>query len=105
MKTYNSKDPFIVKCFEACTSHISKEDDKLLKRDDCPVSCYNYEYGCLVYTGYPDEHSEYSAETLKKAGFTEAFANLVVLAQKSECKFLQLDCDGVEYEDLPTFSW
>jgi hypothetical protein len=27
------------------------------------------------------------------------------LARKHECKYLQLDRDGVEYEDLPTFKW
>jgi len=27
------------------------------------------------------------------------------LARKSGCKFLQLDCDGIEYDDLPKFDW
>jgi hypothetical protein len=31
--------------------------------------------------------------------------NLLEIARGNSCKFLQLDCDGVEYDDLPTFSW
>ena len=39
------------------------------------------------------------------AGFSDALYNLLSLARKNGCKYLQLDCDGVEYDDLPTFKW
>lgn len=110
------KDPFIVKVFEASTSHITQKDDQLLKRENlCTVSAYEIKgggilYGFLVYTsleenssivesGIPDEAA------LKAEGFSDAFINLLKLAKKNGCKFLQLDCDGVEYEDLPKFNW
>lgn len=112
----NSKEPRIVKVFEASSCHITGEDDKLLKRDTTgTVSAYEIKgggilYGFLIYTsleenssivesGIPDEAS------MKAEGFSDAFINLLKLAKKSGCKFLQLDCDGVEYDDLPKFEW
>lgn len=110
------KDPFIVKVFEASSCHITKKDDQLLKRHDTgTVSAYEMRgsgilYGFLIYTsleenssivesGIPDEAA------IKAEGFSDAFINLLKLAKKNGCKFLQLDCDGVEYEDLPKFEW
>jgi hypothetical protein len=117
MKTYNSKDLFIVKVLEASTSHITKEDDKLLRREDLSaLAVYDVKggktrYGYLIYTGLDDGTSiqeellSFTLTSLKAAGFSDALFNLLSLARKAGCKFLQLDCDGVEYDDLPTFDW
>ena len=43
--------------------------------------------------------------SLAKEGYSEDFIFLVELAIANGCKFLQLDQDGIEYEDLPTFDW
>lgn len=114
----NSKsNPFTVKIFEACTSHITKQDDQLLKREDLAAlavyevkSSLGVHYGYLIYTGVEEgssvvEDNSFSMDSLRKAGFSEAIINLLDIARKKECKFLQLDCDGVEYDDLPTFNW
>lgn len=116
MKTYNSKDLFIVKVLEASTGHITKEDDKLLRRDgQDDLAVYDVKggkirYGYLIYTGLDEgsireEDSSFTKASLKAAGFSDALFNLLSLAKKAGCKFLQLDCDGVEYDDLPTFNW
>jgi hypothetical protein len=116
MKTYNSKDLFIVKVLEACTSHITEEDDKLLKCEgQNDLAVYDIkggkvQYGYLIYTGLDEgsireENQSFTQASLKAAGFSDALFNLLSLAKKSGCKFLQLDCDGVEYDDLPTFNW
>ena len=116
MKTYNSKDLFIVKVLEACTSHITEEDDRLLKREDLSalavydVKADKTQFGYLIYTGLEEgtsvqEEQSFTQASLKTAGFSDALYNLLSLARKAGCKFLQLDCDGVEYDDLPIFNW
>jgi len=116
MKTYNSKDLFIVKVLEACTSHITEQDNRLLKREDlADLAVYDIkggkvQFGFLIYTGLEEgtsvqEEQSFTQESLKAAGFSDALYNLLSLARKAGCKFLQLDCDGVEYDDLPTFDW
>lgn len=113
------KDPFIVKVFEASSCHITQEDDALLQREDLSsLATYKVKggdtlYGFLIYTGLEDtsivEDTRVSdmANTnwVKAEGFSDAFINLLKLAKKNGCKFLQLDCGGVEYEDLPKFEW
>lgn len=109
--------PFIVKVFEASTCHITEEDDKLLRQDgQSELSVYDIkggevQYGYLIYTGLDngtsvdEQNPSFTKDSLKTAGFSDALVNLLSLAKKSGCKFLQLDCDGVEYEDLPKFNW
>jgi hypothetical protein len=100
---YNSKTkPVIVKSFEAWTGHITKEDNALLKREDCPLSIYHYEYGCFIYSG---DLKGYDSRALKNYGFSSSFVSLMEITRGHSCKFLQLDCEGAEYEDLPKFSW
>jgi hypothetical protein len=110
------KKPFIVKAFEASSSHITPKDDKLLKQKDlCSLATYEVRgggilYGFLIYTGLKDNTSihemrSFSDKAIKAEGYSKAFINLLKIARKNGCKFLQLDCDGVEYDDLPTFDW
>ena len=113
----STKKPFIVKVFEASTSHITKKDDKLLRKEDLvDISVYNVagggtHYGYLIYTGLEDNSSineqidKPTKDAILKAGFSKNFVSLLDRAKKNGCKFLQLDCDGVEYEDLKTFDW
>ena len=109
----NSTDPLIVKCFEASTIHITKQDDALLNREDLSafaiyvVKGGSISYGYLVYTGMDDDLENWlgTKKIAEEAGFSQAFTALIDLARQSGCKFLQLDCDGVEYDDLPKFNW
>jgi hypothetical protein len=96
--------PYIFKCFEASTGHITKNDADLLKKDDCPVVVYDYEYGYFVYVG-GDRLCNTDKENILKYGFSKEFYNLLKLAAKNDCKHLALDCDGFVYADLPTFDW
>ena len=113
----NIKNPFIVKVFEACTSHITEKDNKLLRKEDlAELSVYNItgggtHFGYLVYTGLEDNTSinegikKSAKDALIRAGFSENLVNLLKIAKKNGCKFLQLDCDGTEYDNLQTFDW
>jgi hypothetical protein len=43
--------------------------------------------------------------SLEKEGYSKAFVELLKLAKANGCKFLQLDGDGIQYDDLPSFEW
>ena len=97
------------KSMEACTCHITENDSKLLDMDVVPLSAYKYEYGWFVYV---DENADYTKPLAIEEGlfnknpqFSAAFMELMKLAQKNKCKFLQLDCDGMGYPDIPAFVW
>jgi hypothetical protein len=111
-KTYNSNvNPYIVHVFEACTSHISEQDEANLKRDSNDTAhnpsliIYPFEYGYFVFSDLPaDEVEDIHRSLLEKEGYSKEFIQLLKLARQNGCKFLQLDGDGIEYEDLPTFT-
>ena len=116
-QVYNSTKPFITKNFEASTAHITEEDDKLIKATIMAEKTYKFPYtnlivysyseGSFIYTFLTEEgkHLEEIFTTLKEEGFSDAFLNLLLLANQEGCKYLQLDCDAMVYEDLPTFNW
>jgi len=113
-KVYNSKaSPYIVKAFEASTGHITLTDNQCLQRDSISHSpdhnpvliVYPYEFGYFIFVDIKKEEQPDWLACLEKEGYSEQFRNLAKLAQDNECKFLQLDQDGIEYEDIPNFGW
>ena len=116
MNNYHSQTkPFIAKCFEANTCHISKKDDELIlatshafKEGD--VACtdlivYEYEEGCFIFAAIEDDVVEDFYTTLEGQGLSHEFIALLRLAKQFGCKYLQLDRDGEIYDNLPTFKW
>lgn len=93
--------------FVACTSHITEQDDGLLSRSSAsggdPWVTYPLPYGYLVVVATEDP--EVRAKQSREMGYSEAFLNLVKLAQAEGCKFLLLDRDGDEYAGLPRHDW
>jgi hypothetical protein len=107
-ETYNTKrNPIITKNFNCSTAHITKEDSdkisKAIKDPRTPLVGYQYLEGCFIYVASVWVKKE--CEALKAYGFSDAFINLIKVAAGLGCKYLQLDCDEIEYEDLPTFEW
>ncbi len=102
------------------TKHIPQSDSEMLTKEgfitDYPIKMNKgklfrdpilivilYEEGYIIYVAPPpfpweacDKFDEHYSETLKK---------LMRLALENECKYLKLDRDGYEYEDLETFNW
>ena len=110
----NSKtNPFLVKAFEASSCHITKEDNSLLRQEDhCSLCVYEVRgsgilYGYLICTGFEDSsiNPDEFYKAVKDEGYSDAMINLLKLAKDKGCKFLQLDCDGMQYDDLPSFDW
>ena len=101
----SKRSPFLVTVFEASTAHITSKDDGLLKEDGNRggLVVYRYEFGCFVFVdGVPGARER---KALLSCGFSEAFCGLLEVAGMNGCKFLQLDCDGEVYSDLPVFDW
>ena len=96
MNNYHSKlKPFIAKCFEASTFHITQRDSVLIHATD-----QAYKEGT-----WDDNEVEEMYTTLKGQGFSNELIELLKLAKYHNCKYLQLDRDGVVYEELPVFDW
>jgi hypothetical protein len=85
----------------ASTTHITKNDDILLKKEDNPLSPYQYEFGYIIHV---DKQLDISKAALEY-GHSESLINLVNEARNRGCHFLQLDCDGEEYPELPNYEW
>ena len=112
MEIYNTKkNPVITKNFDCSTAHITAEDNRRLLEaigdPQAPVIVYKYAEGYFIYV--PTETDAFiggtEKETIKAYGFSDAFINLLKVAADLGCKYLQLDSDAMEYEDLPTFEW
>jgi hypothetical protein len=95
------KKPLIRPVLNASTAHITKKDDDLLKREDNPLSPYRYEFGYFIHVG--EDLGERKAAL--EYGHSETLLDLVDEARDRGCHYLQLDCDGEEYPELPTYEW
>ena len=112
-KIYNStKNPIITKNFDVSTGHITKFDNlrlwKAMKDKDGnpPLIVYSYLEGYFVYVPTDDgKFDELEVPHIEAYGFSKALVNLLREAARLECKYLQLDSDAMDYENLPTFDW
>lgn len=106
---YTLKKPYIYKTLDVSSAHISENDDRRLKAEDCPISAYMYgpegdEYGHLVAVG-DKENFEASMKACEEEGFSESFLKICRTAHEQGCEYVRIDRDGAEYDDLQTFTW
>lgn len=97
----------VIKCLEANTGYITKEDDKRLEA--MALRCYHAEsllvhhkiggYFVLV-SSEEDQHSLTKGKEL-----SHQFADLYVKALEANCTWLVLDRDGGVVEGLELFDW
>ena len=98
--------PFLVKSLDISTGHLTQLETNLLDEavkgeSENPVVAYKYEYGYFVYV--PTENLDYLA--LAEYGYSMQFINILKRAKELGCKYVQFDGDGIQYDDLETFSW
>lgn len=104
------KKPHITTNFDCSTGHITKKDDELIKKSrkdpEHPLIVYFYKEGYFIFCYYED-HTDMKEkiEELEKYGFSKEFIHIFSVSRNLFCKYLQLDCDGTTYEELPTFNW
>ena len=84
------------------TTHITREDDALLEREDLVNTTYDpYEFGVRVFIS---NDPAYRLAT-RLGGFSVAFQDLIELAHAKGCSWLRLDSDGPVMDNLKTFDW
>ena len=86
----------ILNMLDLSTAHISKETNDKLERDDVNGALYviPHHYGYFVYV--PDDEEPETPKDLHE---------IFNLARSKKCTWLKLDCDAVEYKELPTYDW
>ena len=94
--------PCIVKVLDISTAHITKRDSFFISKATSELIQYEYKEGFFIYVL---EDKEETQEALLKAGYSQAFVDIINRARELGCKYVQLDCDGITYDDLPTFEW
>ena len=86
------------------TAHITEGDSETLEfeatTNTVPVlGVYRYEYGFYIYIS-PEKEDDMILEH-----YSKHFLNLIKIAEKHDCKYLKLDCDGQIFNNLKTFDW
>ena len=92
--------PYTVAVLDVSTGHITAQDVESLKKEDCTVIAYEYEYGYFVYLS---EDLSYSRK--EHPNFSTSFLNILKRARKLHCKYVQFDADGTIYNDLTFHIW
>ncbi len=90
------------------SAHITQSDNDKLTDDDNPL-IEKFGYGYRIYVPTTDCISvdEYKKEIkeLLKEGYSREFCRLLLIARSHNANSITIDCDGTEYEKLPTFNW
>jgi hypothetical protein len=102
--------PFINKCLEVSIIHIKQSDDDLLIKAGNTCTIVVYEYGApgvgyFIHIPEEKELFQQTASAMKKVGYSDEIIYLLGWAFKENCQYLQIDCDGKEYDTLPKFNW
>ena len=107
-----------IKALVISTSHITKEDGKLLlERSHTPgvsdlPSTYQLvpatdEYGHWIWVGALDEEAslECQCAAAEDEGYSAYFTDILRLAHKNGCSYIRFDRDGPTYKELATLDW
>jgi len=104
MSVINKHYPEIRKMLSVSTIHITKADSELLSKwsggEATPILVAKFIYGFFLYVWDEDEDACPIEEQL-----SGSFRKVLSFARRSECSYIQLDCDGAVYEDLDNHDW
>ena len=101
------QNPYLVKSLDISTGHLTQLDSVRLDNANCrvndgnPITVYKYEEGYFVHIS--EEETDYLA--MAEYGYSEQFRTILRRARDLKCKYVQFDADGIQYDDLETFSW
>jgi|10_taG_2_1085330.scaffolds.fasta_scaffold136573_2 hypothetical protein len=102
--------PITYKYIDVSTAHITEKDDKLLRdcmdgnsEDIAPAG--HKKQGEGGYWIWVNRHCSWCEEAYEKSEFSPAFINLMERATHSDADWMNLDCDGQVYDDLPQHNW
>jgi len=85
-------------------------DARLLELDDLdqPLIIYKYDEGFWIHIPESTKRKLMPASTSKAMldfGYSPEMVKLVAICMNQNMRFLRLDCDGEQYDELPSFDW
>ena len=102
------KDFEIYKTLVASTMHVTPEDFDLLRGwGNVSLTAFGtkdfvyheQEYGIRVFVKFDE-----ITDRIGKYSFSEGFKALIIFAISNDCRYLELDADGYEYDGFPLYS-
>lgn len=96
----------VEKFLDASTGYITYEDSLKLLEDpeSFPTRVIPHEYGWWINVSLENEFEE-KVLLMLDYGYSEPFANLMRLAHKHSCCWINLDCDGEYVDGLGINDW
>lgn len=91
--------PQVSKCLDISTLHITQQDSELLTASR-GLCVYPYEYGYFVRVP-----AEEPAQDLLVLGYSSALISILTWASEHDMYFVNIDQDGMPYDELETFDW
>ena len=91
--------PTIEKTLVISTGHISKNDMRLLDNTkEYPSTIIQHPggYGTIIHI---------SSDIIIPNDFSSEFKEIINIALKLNCRWINFDCDGDIYKELPMFNW
>ena len=105
MPTFQLAFPEVSTTFDISTGHVEQRDMELLVacgKDSPFCTVYPYEEGVMVVVS---RESPVDPEEILAYGFSPAMVEVYLQAQHMRAKFINLDRDGADYAELPSFDW
>ena len=93
------KEPNIEKTLVISTGHITEKDIYILDHKNeysSTVIQHPNGYGTIIHI-----HSDIKISS----NFSKEFKNIIKIALNLNCQWINFDCDGEIYEELPLFEW
>ena len=96
------------KVLDCSTGHGTKEDMDILSAqakilptpEMQDIIVYEYPEGFWWYVSKDDTRA-----SLKKLGLSAGLRQVFMAARKAGCKYINLNCDGVEYDQFTHYDW
>jgi hypothetical protein len=96
------KEPEINKILVVSTCHIKWGTMEYLSDDCSEWSAYPYEEGAMMYVPPSYEEEEHEAPLLI---IGEELISIMKVAIELGVRYIQFDCAGPVYEELPQYEW
>lgn len=89
----------LYKTMVASTCHVTQEDFKALEYFPEIFTTQDHHYGTRIYLGEDLLHE------VCKVSISEGLRVLILFAVSHDCRYLEIDSDGPEYEGFPRYEW
>ena len=87
------------KTLVASTCHVEQEDFDALAYFPEIFSLHDHHYGTRIYLGEDLLHE------ICNVPISEGLRMLILFAVSHDCRYLELDSDGPDYEGFPRYEW